>query len=466
MALLLALGMLAACGGTGVSVASAQTSGMLPSGTGVFVSDIHFNPLADPTLANRLAQAPPAQWDAIFATSSVTAYSPYGQDTNFPLLQSLLAAMTQRVPNPDIVFVSGDFLVHGFQTKFNAAASDNSPAAYAAFVNATEQYMALKLAQTFPRAQIVPALGNNDSPCGDYAYAGTAFLASFSSAWNGAVNRFGGAPDFQAVFATGGYYSTGFPVDPRGRLVVLDTQPWSARYEDGCGPGGGNLGNVELGWLAGQLADARAQGQRVWLLGHIPPGIDAYSTTHNSSAPACPASIVPFYADAYSSQLYALFAQYHDELAFGIFAHDHMDDYRVASDASGNVLLGVKLIPSVSPIFANNPSFVQFTYDRVAGTITDAQDWYLTNLPSANGTVQGVWSFEYDFDTTYGQGALNASGVAGAVTSILTQPAAQAAFTRYYPSSNPGGGFSTFAAYGCALNHLTVTDYSTCYCGR
>jgi sphingomyelin phosphodiesterase acid-like 3 len=322
LALLLAMSMLGGCNNGG---ASASPPANLRSGTGLFISDFHFDPLADPTLAARLAAAPPAQWDAIFSSSTNTAYTRYNDDTNFPLLQSALAAMRQRAPNPDIVIISGDFLVHLFQYRFDqSGVSDTSPAAYAAFVNKTEAYLALKMSQTFPNAQIVPALGNVDSACGSavlsnqqtFVYAGSSFLDAFSSAWQPAVNRFGGAPDFQATFATGGYYSTAFPIDPQGRLIVLDTQPWSGFYDDACGPGGGNLGNTELTWLAGQLAQARSHQQRVWLLGHIPPGISTPGTTGVATGLA----IAPFYSDKYAAELYGLFAQYRDILAFGIFA--------------------------------------------------------------------------------------------------------------------------------------------------
>jgi len=462
-ALLLALALLTGCDGTGVAAP--------PSKTGLFVSDFHFNPLADKTIANSLAQAPASQWDSIFATSTETACSPYGHDTNSPLLQSVLVAMLQRVPNPDIVFVSGDFLVHGFQSFFNERVTDHSPAAYAAFVNTTEQYLAMKLSQTFPNAQIVPTLGDWDTASSTDTYAGPGFLASFSSAWNAAVNRHGGAPDFQATFPAGGYYSTTFPIDPQGRLIVLYTQPWAAECTDGCGPDGGSLGNVELEWLKAQFDDARSRGQRVWLLGHIPPGIDALSTAQNSAkGTLCPAAIAPFYADAYSHQLYALFAKNRDILAFGIFAHEHYDDFRVSRDSSGNLLFGMKLVPSVTPLHSNNPAFVSFAYDPTAGAISDATTWYLTNLPSATTAAAGVWGFEYNFDLTYEQNALDSNGVAGAVTQILTQTSAQSAYTSYYPSSNPAGnpkgGFTPFLPYGCALNNLTVTDYSACYCGH
>src|ERR1035438_10358972 len=191
-------------GGCNNGGASASPPANLHSGTGLFVSDFHFNPLDDPTLASRLTAAPPAQWDAIFSSSTNTAYTRYNDDTNFPLLQSALAAMRQPAPNPDIVIISGDFLVHLFQYRFDqSGVSDTSPAAYAAFVNNTEAYLALKMSQTFPNAQIVPALGNVDSACGaavlsnqqTFVYAGTGFLNAFSSAWQPAVNRFGGAPD-------------------------------------------------------------------------------------------------------------------------------------------------------------------------------------------------------------------------------------------------------------------------------
>ena len=444
-----------------------STSSSPDSRTGLFVSDFHFNPLADKAIADRLAQAPASQWDSIFATSTETACSPYGQDTNFPLLQSVLGAMRQRVPNPDIVFVSGDLLVHGFQLYFAARVTDHSPAAYAAFVNTTEQYLAMKLSQTFPKAQIVPTLGDWDTAGTTDTYAGPDFLASYSSAWNAAVDRYGGAPDFQSTFEAGGYYSTTFPVDPRGRLIVLYTQPWAAECTDGCAPDAGSLGNVELGWLAAQLDDARSHGERVWLLGHIPPGISAGGTLQNiANGAACPTAISPFWADAYSTQLYPLFAQNRDILALGIFAHEHAEDYRVARDPAGNPLFGMKLVPSVTPIESSNPAFVQFAYDPSAGVISDATTWYLTNLATAPTAASAVWGLEYSFDATYGQHALDSQGVAAAVTEILTQTSAQSAYTTYYPSSNQAGGFTTFLPYGCALDNLTVADYSACYCGQ
>lgn len=459
-ALLLTLATLAGCSDSGAPLTR----------TGLFVSDFHFNPLADASLADRLAQAPATEWDAIFASSSQTAYSPFGQDTNFLLLQSALAAMKVRTPSPDIVFISGDLLVHGLDLSFNSTVTNPTPARAAAFANTTELYLALKLAKTFPDAQIVPTMGDWDSDGAVTAFPSPGFLAAFSSAWTGAINRHGDAPDLQPTFATGGYYSTAFPIDPRGRLIVLYTQPWAAECATGCGTGPGSPGEVELEWLTAQLADARSRGQRVWLLGHIPPGVSAPGTAQNTAGGgACAAAIVPFNVDTYAERLQGLYRQYADVITFGVFGHEHSDDYRLLRDVSGQPLFGMKLIPSITPIATSNPAFVPFAYDPASGTVTDATTVILNNLPLATTTVAGTWAVEYAFNQAYGQRAMDATGLAGAVTAIQTTTAGQASYTTYMPASNPAGnppgGFTPFLAYRCALDRLTVADFAACYCG-
>jgi sphingomyelin phosphodiesterase acid-like 3 len=441
-----------------------------PSRTGLFVSDFHFNPLLDPVLADRLVEAPPSQWDAIFASSTKDGYSQAGADTNFPLLQSALAAMKARTPSPDIVFISGDLLAHELNVFFDGAVTNPTPAGLAAFTYATEQYLALKLTQTFPAAQIVPTMGDWDSDAAVAAFPSPAFIASFAASWTASVNRNGGAPDLQATFPTGGYYSTAFPIDPRGRLIVLYTQPWAAECANGCGTGPGSPGAVELAWLTAQLADARSRGQRVWLLGHIPPGMGAPGTAANTvSGVACAAAAVPYYLDAYAVQLQALYRQYQDVLALGIFAHEHSDDYRLLRDASGLPILGMKLIPSITPVHPNNPAFVHFAYDPASGTITEATTVALFNLPVATTEIPGIWAPEYSFTQAYGQVAFDSRGLAGAVDKIQTTAAGQALFTTYMTSSNPAGNppgdFSPFLAYRCAFDRLTVADFNACYCG-
>src|SRR6266545_50497 len=74
------------------------------------ISDIHFNPFADPALVAKLEAADVSQWDAILASSTMTTFSAYGSDVNDPLLRSALAEMQKQLPSPAFVLISGDFL--------------------------------------------------------------------------------------------------------------------------------------------------------------------------------------------------------------------------------------------------------------------------------------------------------------------------------------------------------------------
>src|SRR5262245_61215394 len=82
---------------------------LAPGGHGTFLSlsDIHFDPFSDPSLVPQLVQADAAQWQGIFAGAPAAPVSPYGQDTNFPLFTSALAAARRFAPDPDFVLISG-----------------------------------------------------------------------------------------------------------------------------------------------------------------------------------------------------------------------------------------------------------------------------------------------------------------------------------------------------------------------
>jgi len=153
------------------------------------ISDIHFNPFADPALVAKLEAADVSQWDAIFASSTVTAFSTYGSDVNDPLLRSALAEMQKRLPSPAFVLISGDFLAHKFDKAYQQYATDKSPAAYSAFVTKTVAYVASALRKTYPGVRIYPTLGNNDSDCGEYARK---YLKIAAAHWHTIIGTFAG----------------------------------------------------------------------------------------------------------------------------------------------------------------------------------------------------------------------------------------------------------------------------------
>src|SRR6266498_551954 len=233
------------------------------------VSDIHFNPFADPALVAKLEAADVSQWDAILASSTVTTFSAYGNDVNDPLLRSALGAMQKQLPSPAFVLISGDFLAHNFDKTYQQYATDKSQAAFSAFVTKAVAYVASSLRKAYPGVRIYPTLGNNDSDCGDYAVAPNgAFLANFRDVWTPIVS----SPSFRRRFPTGGYYHADVPGLKNVRIIALNTNFFSTNYKNPCGTPGPDAGLRELEWLDAELLLARAEHKRVWLLFHIPPG--------------------------------------------------------------------------------------------------------------------------------------------------------------------------------------------------
>jgi hypothetical protein len=106
--------------------------------------------------------------------------------------------------------------------------------------------------------------------------------------------------------------------------------------------------------LRSQLAEQHARRGTVWLVHHIPWGIDAYSTLH-SQADRCASGIVSFLRDDTSGELFALLRQYAGTISASFSAHTHYDDFRLLMDHSGKPVLIDKMVPAISPIFGQDP---------------------------------------------------------------------------------------------------------------
>jgi sphingomyelin phosphodiesterase acid-like 3 len=283
--------------------ASGQQAAPAIAGQVLVMSDLHFDPMADPRLVDQLAAAEPEQWSAVLDSSRDRSLGRYGRDSNWMLLRSALRQMAATLPKPAFVLISGDFLAHGFRREFAAAASDHSDAAYRIFVRKTMQFLGLQLEQTFPATPILPALGNNDEECGDYQLQpGGPFLVDTLSTMRRLVGGAGG-PSFDRDWQSYGNYSARVSGI---RVLSTNTNFLSVHYRNACGSAAdGDPGRATLAWLEAELAAAKQAGERVWLLYHIPPGIDGYATLRQG---ACPGTMIPMWDQAYAGAFFPLYA--------------------------------------------------------------------------------------------------------------------------------------------------------------
>ena len=448
---------------TAAGTAGAVTLPFKPTAQqGVFlhVSDIHFDPFTGlpksraPAILQNLIKAPIDQWAHIFQNLVIEHFAPYGKDTNFPLFTSMLAAA--KGVHYDYVLNTGDNVSHGFRQAFQKAGGADSD--YQSFVVKTLRFVDLMLRQSFPGAPLIYAPGNNDAVCGDYKVApnGT-MLAQVGRG----LPVIAGNRQARRDFAIGGFYIVPHPTVPRHDIIVLNSIFWSVKYVDECSKKGGDPGAAELAWLEWTLYREKLAGRTATLAMHIPPGINAYT----SSQQKCPQAGTTFWRDDYTNRFAALVGTYKDVLRASYAGHTHMDDFRVLSDASGTPLLTTRITPAVSPIFGNNPAFTVLLYDRSDAVVRDYATFYLANLAAAGPKVAPQWKREYTFAQTYAVQSYTPSQLAALAKRISQDSAAAKSYMQFYPvdASTPINQ-SNLKAFACAQTALTPAAYAACRC--
>jgi len=450
----------------GFPVNSPQAQPAESYGSLALVSDIHLDPFDPPELAAQLAASPVEAWPAIFATIEKQTMSSWGRDTNYALFASSLDALAKSAAATDFVIVPGDFLAHEFERKAaDALGVSSSEEKISALAVGTTAFIGDSLARALPDKPIIIALGNNDSDCGDYKIMpGGRYLAGTRDV----VRRLAGADllatDFDRTYAAGGYYAVRHPGLPETLILVVNDILWSADYRDTCGSHGEAAAEAMFAWLRDRLASQKAAGGSVWLVHHIPWGIDPFSTADSKDS-ACAAKVVPFLRAPYADAFIRLLRSYRDVIQASYAGHVHTDGYRLLIDDDGNALGLQKVVPAISPIYGQNPAFQIVTYGRASGVPTDFSTYYLANLGEASLAVPGDWRLEYTFSEAYGIGPYSADSVAAMVKAIEAGGTAADTYRRLNLVSHGSLPEKDLSAYVCGMTRLERTGFARCYCG-
>jgi len=463
---------------SGVVAASAQAAPQPAKVNALLVSDIHFEPFWDPAKAARLAGAPEGKWRAILASpdsrhrradfdSLQISCRARGEDTSYPLLASSIGAMRAHTAGADFVLMSGDLLAHSFDCKYHTLFPHAQPAQYSSFVEKAIRFVMAQLESAAPGVPVYATLGNNDSDCGDYkGDAHSAFLRSTAQAMTRTFPR-RERPGAIQSFSANGSYSVVLPAPMQTtRLIVVDDVFLSAKHTT-CGGKRDSAGQREvLAWLTGQLDEARAAKQKVWMMGHIPPGIDAFSTLAHISG-ACghrPTMLLS------SGQLADALAGAADVITLGIFGHTHEDEMQFLKEdaVSGHGTAGddprgvpVKIVPSISPVNGNEPSFTVAQVDPATATLFDYQ--------VIAGGKGKPWAQTYDFAQAYGVDSFSTASVAGLVEKFAADPNGKAHDSReYIHNFLPGSSLPLLSLvwpqYVCTMAHQSAAGFSACAC--
>ena len=363
----------------------------------LMLSDLHFDPLRDPAKVQRLVEAPVERWEAIFAEpASERQAAEFAQtqagckatavDTSYALLSSSLKAEKADAASVRLVMVSGDLLAHNIDCRYGVAMKGKAEG-YAAFAAKATEYVMRRVEAEFTGVPIYFALGNNDSGCGDYRMVeGDGYLTGTSAALLAGL-RGAGAAELARVkeaYDRGGYYSVlmGGGLE-KTRLISLDDLFLATKYKTCAGGREDTAAKAQLAWLAAELQAAREKGERVWVMGHMPPGIDIYSTLKHFES-LCTRPAERFLV---GDTLDNLIEKYADVIKLAVFGHTHEDEFRVV----GGVPL--KLVGSISPNNGNEPSFTIAAIDPGTSVMKDYTVFTASNLTG----VDAQWTREYRF---------------------------------------------------------------------
>lgn len=445
----------------------------------LMVSDVHFEPFWDPGKAMQLAAAPVAQWKAILAAPDSAdrgqrfadlqqACHARGVDTSYPLLLSSLNAMRTDAAGIRFTTVSGDLIAHAFSCKYKAVFPQATAAEYRSFVEKTIEFTVDALRAVFPGVPVYAALGNNDSDCGDYLLDGQSQFLEETGKVLAANLPAAQRKEAVETFAAGGYYSAALPAPMRhSRVLVLDDVFMSRRYATCSNKPDPQGAAAQIEWLKQQLERARRDEENVWVMGHIPPGVDPYSTLtkgKNICAGAAPQMFLS------SEALTDTLAEFGDVIQLAIFAHTHMDEMRLLEPGNGEQDHGpvaVKMVSSISPVDGNNPSFTVGAVDAASGVLTD----YRVIAASNQTGVDTKWTEEYGYARAYEEPSFSSSSVAKLVDEFRADPSAQTQasenYLRHYFVGDVSREIRPFwPQYVCALANYTESAYRSCVCGK
>lgn len=450
----------------------------------LFISDIHYDPLRDPAHARQLNAAPASAWAAILAQPpSPTRDQDYaaiqktcpirGYDTDQALWQSTLAALRAQASNVRFITLSGDLLPHNLVCRYKVLFPQATHADYLNFTLNSIRYTVATLRAALPGIPLYIALGNNDTACnGNSIDPNSDFLALVAKVIAESLPPADRASVLRTV-PMGGYYSIPMAAPMRHtRLLVVDNLFFLTEFSTCAGQKNYSEEAAQTAWLNQQLALARRHHERVWVLGHIPPGVSLYTTfLHNLKI--CDG--VPPFMSQHTEGIAQAMASSADIVRLGIFAHTHSDAFSLITPTLGDpgptpppgrIGVPVKIVASISPINGNNPSFTLARVDPDTATLLD-----YTIVQASNQTgIDTTWAPSSHFDHDYSEPDFSASSLSQLIARFYADPKAQTPASQAYIRDHYSSEMkSTDRVAGwpvsvCQMDHDSGKSFAACAC--
>ncbi|XP_078571362.1 sphingomyelin phosphodiesterase-like isoform X2 [Branchiostoma floridae x Branchiostoma japonicum] len=330
-------------------------------------------------------------------------------DTPLWTLENLLQHLAQKQSEFDYAIWTGDIPPHNI---WNQSRADQ--------LNALNVVTSMIL--KYLQIPIYPSLGNHESaPVNSYPPPFVTGKDSISWLYDALAETWTHWTPISTKgnIAKGAFYSV--LVRPGLRLISINTNycynlNWWLLLNT-TDPAG------QLQWLTQQLQQAEDKGEKVHIIGHIPPGTgDCLS--------------------AWSWNYDRIINRYESTVAAQFFGHTHRDHFELFYDMKNHTRpTNVAYIgPSVTPYMYLNPGYRVYEIDGnypKSSMLVVNQQTYIMNLTEANLTDKPNWQLEYDTKDAYNMSSMTPADWDKFIQRLEKDDELFQMFYRYYYKSHP-----------------------------
>ncbi|XP_063981857.1 acid sphingomyelinase-like phosphodiesterase 3b [Diachasmimorpha longicaudata] len=377
----------------------------------------------------------------------------YTCDSPWALIESAVHAMKSNRPEEGTEFVlwTGDAVTHNSEMSEELRLQSMK--------NLTDL-----LSHTFSSQFVFPALGHED--------IGLNF-SQIASLWKHWLPS-----EALQTFEKSGYYTIEQKLK-KYRIISLNTNLWlnpvtgvdnrvSQHHQNqrtGASAVNDNTDDPhgQWEWFDQILASALEKKEKVYIVGHTPPGVDER------------ASGASLLQDSHNRRYLQLVQRYASIIGGQFYGHWHSDTFRIIYH-EGVPVSWIMMAPSITPgrpNFPNNPGLRLYKFETTSGKILDYTQWYL-DLQEANAKGRASWQEEYSLLSYYDLkdvNAMNLHDLAGRFIKTNDN-----AFSRYYAANTVflprevahrtgcGGALSGTCArqHWCSVTRVNPGPYSDC----
>lgn len=340
-------------------------------------------------------------------------YGHYLCDAPRSLLNNLFDHLAQQ-ELPDYIFWTGDNPSHHVWSETRESKN-----------KVTEMLTSMFLERFGQKVQVFTNVGNHESvPVNSFPAppANSWLLTHLANDWS----KLGSLPESALNSVRyGGYYTT--LAEEGLRIVSLNMNYCNNGnfwlYLNDTDPAG------QLQWLIDTLQLAEDNKEKVYILGHIPPGVGNCLIT-------------------YSRKLHQIVDRYEDTILAQFYGHTHMDHFEVFYDYANNSrpISIAYIAPSVTTYQRLNPGYRVYDIDAQSKYVVDHQT-YIFNLTEANASNVTNWQLEYSAQSAYNMTDLFPSSWAAVADRMSTDDALLNKFLAYkyksYVEGNPSAVCTT-----------------------